>query len=234
MKKNIFISSGLISTILFSSPIACHAEWIQDSTGWWYSNQTSWSIGWQMINEKWYYFDNNGYMQIGWIQTDGKWYYMYEDGSMAKDTCINGYKLGSNGAWIDNTNTSIDTSIEVPISGDGKLSDISNIDFKNINKIIFFDGTTFNQPLTITDNQKINKFISILNNVEVKNTENDSSTGWMYKACLYTTNNERLEITFNNPLIINGKYYKTTKGNLSSKEIIKFLKSVDPSYITNI
>lgn len=56
----------------------------------------------------------------------------------------------------------------------------------------------------------------------------------MYKACLYTTNNERLEITFNNPLIINGKYYKTTKGNLSSKEIIKFLKSVDPSYITNI
>lgn len=234
LKKSILINSGIISAMLLLNPITCHAEWIKDSAGWWYSNQNSWYIGWQLINEKWYYFDNNGYMKTGWIQTDGKWYYMYENGSMAKDTSINGYKLGSDGAWVETDNNNSDNTIEVPVSGNGKLSDISGIDFNNINKIIFYDGRTFNQPLTLTDKQKINQFISILNNVEVENTANDYSTGWIYKACLYTNNNERLEITFNDPLIINEKYYTITKGNLSCVEIGKFLKSIETSYITNL
>lgn len=234
LKKHILINSSIISTILFLNPIACHAEWIQDSTGWWYSNQSSWAIGWQMINEKWYYFDNNGYMQIGWIQTDGKWYYMYEDGSMAKDTLINGYKLGSDGAWIESDNNNNTT--KVSISGNGKLSDISGINFSDINKIIFYDGRGgLNQPLTINDKEKINSFISILNSIEVESsTINDNSTGWIYKACLYTNTNKILEITFTDPLCINGKYYNITKGNLNCEDVGNFLKSVEPSYITNL
>ena len=82
--------------------------------------------------------------------------------------------------------------------------------------------------------KKIDKFVSILNNVYVENTANDYSTGWIYKACLYTNNNERLEITFSNPLIINEKYYKITKGNLNCEEIENFLKSINPSYVTNL
>lgn len=229
LRKNILINSGIISAMLFLNTVTCHAEWIQDSTGWWYSNQNSCAIGWQMINDKWYYFNNNGYMEIGWIKTEGKWYYMYEDGSMANDTNINGYKLGSDGAWIEAGNTT-----RVSISGNGNLSNISGIDFNNINKIIFYDGRGFNKPLTLTDKEKINKFISILNNIEVEGTIIERSTGWTYKASLYTNNNERLEITFNNPLIINGKDYKITKGNLRFEQVGDFLKSVEQSYITNL
>jgi glucan-binding YG repeat protein len=39
-------------------------------------------------------------MLTGWILDGGKYYYLYPDGSMASDTIINGYKVGSDGAWI--------------------------------------------------------------------------------------------------------------------------------------
>ena len=36
-----------------------------------------------------------------WFQdTDGNWYYLQANGAMAKNTTIDGYRLGSNGAWI--------------------------------------------------------------------------------------------------------------------------------------
>lgn len=237
------VSMGIMSTILLLNPIVCHAEWKQNSIGWWYSNQNSWAIGWQMINNEWYYFDSNGYMQTGWIKTDGKWYYMYEDGSMAKDTKIDGYNIGEDGAWIETNSKSednkiednkIDNTTEVEISGNGKISNISNIDFNNIEKVIFYDGRAFNQPLTLNNKENIDKFISMLNNIEVENVTNEPSTGWTYKASLYTNNNQRLDITFNDPLIINDKYYKLTKGNITSEEIGDFLKSIESSYITNL
>lgn len=239
MKKSILVSSSIISTMLLLNPIVCHADWRKDSTGWWYSNQTSWAIGWEMINNKWYYFDSNGYMQTGWIKTNGKWYYMYEDGSMAKDTKIDGYTIGTDGAWIENNNKFQDNKIEdnitkVEISGNGKLSNISNIDFNNIEKVIFYDGRAFNQPLTLDNKENINKFISILNNIEVENVTDESSTGWIYKASLYTNNNQRLDITFNDPLIINDKCYKLTKGDVTCEKIGDFLKSIESSYITNV
>ena len=82
--------------------------------------------GWLNLNESWYYLDNNGYAKTGWIQdngkwyylntatdttrgrmktgwiqdTDGTWYYLYSNGSMATNTSVDGYKIGSNGAWI--------------------------------------------------------------------------------------------------------------------------------------
>lgn len=47
----------------------------------------------------------HGY-ETGWLQDDdGKWYYLNNDGSMAYDTVIDGYKLGSDGSW-SNSNTS--------------------------------------------------------------------------------------------------------------------------------
>ena len=41
-------------------------------------------------------------MMTGWIKdANGKWYYLYSTGVMASNTTISGYKIGSNGAWIN-------------------------------------------------------------------------------------------------------------------------------------
>lgn len=58
---------------------------------------------WKNINGKWYCFDGNGAMYTGWHYDNlyyKKWYYFYGDGSMAHDTYIGGWRLGSDGAWI--------------------------------------------------------------------------------------------------------------------------------------
>jgi Parvulin-like peptidyl-prolyl isomerase len=72
----------VIGSVFAINPIAAKAEWKSDSTGWWYEDGGSWVSGWKNLNGKWYYFNSNGYM--------------------AHDTEINGYKLGSDGAWIQN------------------------------------------------------------------------------------------------------------------------------------
>jgi len=56
---------------------------------------------WITYNGSWYYLDNSGAMKTGWIcDTNGNWYYLYSSGAMAANTTIDGYKIGSNGAWI--------------------------------------------------------------------------------------------------------------------------------------
>lgn len=57
------------------------------------------ATGWLSYNGKWYYLGSDGGMQTGWIIDGGKYYYLYADGSMAANTTINGYKVGSDGAW---------------------------------------------------------------------------------------------------------------------------------------
>lgn len=57
--------------------------------------------GWLLDNGAWYYLEESGAMKTGWIQTDGKWYYLSADGKMASDTVTpDGYKVGSDGAWM--------------------------------------------------------------------------------------------------------------------------------------
>lgn len=59
------------------------------------------ATGWLYNNGEWYYLDESGAMQTGWIKDiNGKYYYLYSSGEMAKNTIINGYKIGENGAWI--------------------------------------------------------------------------------------------------------------------------------------
>ena len=83
--KGLNFKKGLAISLIFTSvlslnPIVANAEWKQNSTGWWNSKGSSWSVGWDQINGKWYYFNSDGYM--------------------VHDTTIDGYKLGSDGAWI--------------------------------------------------------------------------------------------------------------------------------------
>lgn len=58
------------------------------------------SQDWAKVDNNWYMVDKNGDPQTGWVKTDGSWYYLNQDDSMAHDTTVDGYTLGSNGAWI--------------------------------------------------------------------------------------------------------------------------------------
>lgn len=77
-------------------------DWLKIDGAWYYfGTDGAKKTGWQNISGNWYYLDSQGKMQTGWIKDfNGKYYYLNSDGSMAYSTTINGYKLGSDGAWI--------------------------------------------------------------------------------------------------------------------------------------
>lgn len=130
----ITILSILALTAIFSLPICANAEWKYDKGNWFY-NDNSGNIltGWNKIEGQWYYFNkvqtthefkgemktgffkdndgkvyyfyNNGKMATNtWIKGD-KWHYFYNDGSMATNTIIDGYRIDSNGDWIQDNNS---------------------------------------------------------------------------------------------------------------------------------
>lgn len=84
MKKikstKLIASSLMVASVLALNPIAASAEWKQNNTGWWYTDESSVATGWKMIEGNWYYFNSNGYME--------------------HDIVIDGCQLGSNGVWI--------------------------------------------------------------------------------------------------------------------------------------
>lgn len=76
--------------------------WQKDNLGWAYLSPTNgvMQTDWILDGSKWYYLKDNGYMATGWVKDGVNWYYCNADGSMAANTTIDGYQLGSNGAWI--------------------------------------------------------------------------------------------------------------------------------------
>lgn len=96
----LIVSSLIVASVLALNPIGAGANWKQNNTGWWYSTGNSWAIGWAKL--------------------DGKWYYFYSDGYMAHDTTVDGFKLGSDGAWVItqptvSTTTSEDQIVDVMV-----------------------------------------------------------------------------------------------------------------------
>jgi len=84
MKKlkltKVIASTLVLASVLALNPISASAAWKSDSTGWWYTDESSWTTGWKLLDGNWYYFNSDGYM--------------------AHDTTVDGYNLGSNGALI--------------------------------------------------------------------------------------------------------------------------------------
>lgn len=90
--------------------------WLNDGGSWYYLTGPSdlpkgklqakygfgaMQTGWLNKDDKWYFLNNNGSMNANcWLKINGKWYYFYGDGTMAADTTIDGYRVGSDGAWI--------------------------------------------------------------------------------------------------------------------------------------
>jgi hypothetical protein len=76
----VLMSTAIIGT--FST--GASAAWREDSSGWWYTEGSSWATGWRQINGNWYYFSpRNGYMYI--------------------QTTIDGCYVNENGIWVDDS-----------------------------------------------------------------------------------------------------------------------------------
>lgn len=83
--------------------------WIKDGNKWYFLNSTvgSTSEGALMKNTwlqtpdgKYYYMGSNGAMSEGWNKINNLWYYFYpESGYMARDTIIDTFYVGKDGAW---------------------------------------------------------------------------------------------------------------------------------------
>lgn len=146
--KRLVLVSLIVASITTLNPIGVNAEWRRDNKGWWYTERNSWATGWRKIDLKWYYFGQDGYMKTGWLHDkDGKWYYLNSNGSMAYDTAVNGYKLGSDGAWI-NTKLSSDYSSSLDSLGEEILS---NITIQNPSFTIEYNGGIKNAGKAISD-----------------------------------------------------------------------------------
>lgn len=85
--------------------------WVKDKDGWYYLNPVSdgtkgsMKTGWQKIDSNWYYLNptsdgTKGTMKTGWQKIDSNWYYFNNDGTMAKDTNIDGYNINASGELI--------------------------------------------------------------------------------------------------------------------------------------
>ena len=58
------------------------------------------ATNWLDNGGNWYCLGQDGGMKTGWQNVEGKWYYLDSNGVMAKNTTINGFKLGNDGAWV--------------------------------------------------------------------------------------------------------------------------------------
>lgn len=224
-----FIASLLVVTsVLPLSSVRANAEWKKDCNGWWNTEGDSWSIGWRLIDGQWYYFGQDGYMKTGWIQdSNGKWYYLNSDGSMVNNTTIDGYELGADGAWIPEVENALSN-----INSDATtISGVTGVKSADITKIVFYDGRGgVNKPVTVEDKQKIKEFMEYLDGYEINKTKDPNQIGWIHSAKFYANDKPVMDITFVNPIIINGEYFNITKGELDTRTIGEFLKSIDSSY----
>ena len=97
------IVSGLTGKEVKSQP---KGEWLKGKSKgnedkWWYKHSDgSYTINnWELIDGKYYFFDEEGWMKTGWIESpySHKWFYCYSNGEMAHDCEMYGYRFDSDG-----------------------------------------------------------------------------------------------------------------------------------------
>ncbi len=76
--------------------------WVQNDAGQWqYIGENGKAVTGWLVTESGkynYYLGKDGIMVAGeWLQIDSKWYYFYADGSLAKNTKVDGYEVDENG-----------------------------------------------------------------------------------------------------------------------------------------
>lgn len=76
--------------------------WVKDGGNWRFYSGNRALVGWWDIGsgdeKKSYYFDAHANMTSSkWLEVDGEWYYFNIDGSLARSTTVDGYKVDENG-----------------------------------------------------------------------------------------------------------------------------------------
>ena len=101
--KKITLLNLLALSLISLIPKQVNAEWKKDNNGWWYSTGNTYLKNCSKnIESNIYFFDSNGYLKTGWVKDNNNtWYYYYSNGTMAKDTTIDGYYLTNNGNMLD-------------------------------------------------------------------------------------------------------------------------------------
>ena len=81
--RKAYVNKVIFMTLMsMAISVPVHAAWNKDNDKWsWIDNQEK-AIGWKIIEDKWYHFDDNGYMNTGWLHDDDKWYRLRDDGTM--------------------------------------------------------------------------------------------------------------------------------------------------------
>lgn len=70
-------------------------QWELIQGKWYYFNQDGYAqTGWQLINDKWYYLGGDGVMRTGWLDDGGNWYFLDSDGAR-----VSGWKEVKPGEW---------------------------------------------------------------------------------------------------------------------------------------
>ncbi|MBY6860820.1 hypothetical protein [Clostridium botulinum] len=108
--KTIALTLTVASFIAITPSNASAETWRNSNNNWYYINSTGQAkTGWIQDNGNWYYMWSDGTMaKDTWIQSaNGNWYYLNNNGAMAINTVVNGYTLGSDGAWIISQNGSL-------------------------------------------------------------------------------------------------------------------------------
>ncbi len=127
------------ATIAISSTIVSFAgEWKQDSRGWWYQN------------------DDGSYPISSWKEVEGKQYYFDASGFMLHDTTTpDGYKVGSDGAWISESSDSASTNAEKKTNIDKYQGAAFGID-KLLNELIN-PNSLYIKQIYYTDSNSVGK-----------------------------------------------------------------------------
>lgn len=100
----IILFSGIIGVGTYFFCSGEYRTWKQDN-GRWYCYEpivNTHVTGWFDYKGDKYYSDTNGVMITGWQKVDEKWYYLYDNGKLAYDTVIDGYRLSVDGSWGGN------------------------------------------------------------------------------------------------------------------------------------
>lgn len=103
-------------TVIGMLSVGASAQWREDNHGWWNQKGNGYSVSWESIGNKWYYFGSDGYMKTGWLDDGGKWYYLNPNGDMAYNVIVDGYKLGPDGAWIEDNSSDVTTGAAVNVT----------------------------------------------------------------------------------------------------------------------
>ncbi|ERI92745.1 hypothetical protein HMPREF1982_02152 [Clostridiales bacterium oral taxon 876 str. F0540] len=113
-----------------------------------------------------------------------------------------------------------------------KISKAANINYEDVTKIQFVDGSLKNKPLVVVDKQKVQEFMQYIGDCVLVRWFNNGKVGWTRMAAFYEGDKRVLNITLDNVIEINGKYYRVIGRGMSIKKIDRFLQSVDPLWET--